>query len=45
MFRCNPLHTPALVMGSKTVKVKYLLPSRGAIILVVIDTTGLKVYV
>ncbi|PCS22819.1 Mobile element protein [Candidatus Enterovibrio escicola] len=30
---------------SKTVEVKYRLPSRGAIAHVIIDITGLKVYV
>ncbi|PCS22338.1 Mobile element protein [Candidatus Enterovibrio escicola] len=31
-------------MRSKTVEVKYRLPRRGAVIHVVIDTIGLKVY-
>ncbi len=44
MSRQNPLHTLALVMRSKTVKVKYHLPSKGAVAHVVIDAIGLKVY-
>ncbi|PCS21931.1 transposase [Candidatus Enterovibrio escicola] len=40
----KPLHTPALVMRSRTVEIKYHLPNQGAIDHVDIDTTGLKVY-
>ncbi len=43
MSRWNPLHTPALGMRLKTLKVKYLLPRRGAVSHVFIDATGLKV--
>ncbi len=44
MSRWNPRNILALVMHSKTVEVKYYLPSRGALSHVVINATNLKVY-